>query len=339
MLDRHRLRFQSPQIVIDIPLAQLTIELDPEAGNQVSLSQPDQPDCLIQTFDLRLLEHSALLQQTHTRNQIRAIQSYGDLKRRLKITLWCLGGFAATALLVLSAMGLMVRALVARVPAQWEQDLGDTLLQEVKGEATFITDSNAQARLEQAAAPLIKALPKTDIEYKFYIIEEPFPNAFATPGGYVFVTTRFLEVADRPEEIAGALAHEIAHVTQKHGFRKIVSALGPYLIFKLFAGDRSGLLGVLGHGSQLLVRQSFSQDYELEADAVGWNYLVKARIDPRGLVDILRKLEVEHHRFMGLAADLDSGAFSSHPATAKRIHILEEKWKKLKDKSVFERRN
>ena len=86
-----------------------------------------------------------------------------------------------------------------------------------------------------------------------------------------------LELADRPEEVAGVVAHELAHVTQKHGFRKIISDAGPYLIMKIFFGGASGTAGVLGGSSQLLVRQSFSQEYELEADEVGWQYLVAAR--------------------------------------------------------------
>jgi predicted Zn-dependent protease len=83
----------------------------------------------------------------------------------------------------------------------------------------------------------------------------------------------------------------------------------------------------------LLVRQSFSQQYELEADDVGWKYLVKARIDPRGLADMLKKLQAEQDS-MGFG-QLGLGAFSSHPATAKRIHRLDAKWNKLKDKSGF----
>ena len=82
-----------------------------------------------------------------------------------------------------------------------------------------------------------------------------------------------------------------------------------------------------------IVRQSFSQEYELEADSVGWEYLVKARIDPRGLGDMLKKLE-EAHGGTGLE-QVGLGAFSSHPATAKRIRRLDAMWNKLQDKTGF----
>ena len=148
------------------------------------------------------------------------------------------------------------------------------------------------------------------------------------------VTTRLLEMAERPEEIAGVVAHEVAHVTEKHGFRQIIASAGPFLIFRVFlGGGSSGVLPVLGEGSELLVRQSFSQEFELEADEIGWQSLVAAHIDPRGLAEMLGKLEAEDQKKH--AAGTKMNAFSSHPATEKRIRRLDAKWKELKDKSGF----
>jgi predicted Zn-dependent protease len=93
------------------------------------------------------------------------------------------------------------------------------------------------------------------------------------------------------------------------------------------------LVGALGAGSQLVMTQSFSQEYELEADAVGWNYLVAAHIDPRGLPDMLRKLKAEEDKER--LSDMDIPGFRSHPDTQKRIDRLEAKWKKLNQKSGF----
>ena len=217
------------------------------AWGPVCFSDPDQPGCSIYVFDPKVLEHPALRQQTHTRNQIQSLQNFAELKRWLKLTLWFLGGFALVALVASLLVGVMVRSLVARIPVQWEQELGDELVQDLKLRATFVEDPKLQARLERTVAPLLVVLPGTELQYKFYILQEPLPNAFALPGGHVFVTTSLLDLADRREEIAGVVAHEIAHVTLKHGFRKLISAAGPYLIFRFFVHDRSGFLGLLGH--------------------------------------------------------------------------------------------
>jgi len=331
-LDRWRLRFESPALSFEIPLTQLQIELDDSESIGIFFRDPQQAGWEIYTADQRILAQTSLLQQPHTRRQIRELQSQGDLQRRLKITLAFIAAFSLVSLLVSLLMGVMVRSLVAQIPVKWEQDLGDTLLAEVQKEATFVHDPKLLARLDRAVDPLVNALPKTGLQFKFYLVPDQIPNAFALPGGHVLVNTGLLELADRPEEIAAVVAHELAHVTRRHLFRKVISSGGPYVIFKLFLGGGGSLLSTLGAGSQLLVGQGFSQEYELEADAIGWETMVSAHIDPRGMTGILRKLQAAQLR---MGAQPVFHAFSSHPATDKRIQRLEAKWQKLKDKSSF----
>jgi len=321
-----RLRFESESGLIEIPLVRLQIEMGGPTDGRVYFTHMDQPGWTIYTFDESILKHPALRQQAHTRNQIEAIQSSGELKRRLKLTLAVVGGFAFLALVVSLLSGIMVRSLLKNIPVEWEIELGTNLLAELRQEEDFNEDPKWAGQLERAVAPLMAVLGQGKIPYHFYVLDDELPNAFALPGGHVLVTRGLLELADHPEEIAAVVAHEIAHVTQKHGFRKILSAAGPYLLVKTFVRSESGLAGVLGDSSQLLVRQSFSQKYELEADAVGWDYLVRAGLDPRALPRMLQKLQQAQD---SRGPDLQWKAFSSHPETEKRIRRLEEKWRQL----------
>jgi len=328
-----RLRFESGRVTREIPLVKLRIEREPSEEGGIAFCDPDHPDWSIHAPDELILTHGSLLQQPHTRHQIQGLQSGGELKRRLKIVGCFLAGFALVALVVSVLMGMMVRSLVARVPLEWEQELGDKAMEEVREIATFIENEKLQTNLVNAVAPLLRVVPTNSLGFRFYLMDAPLPNAFALPGGHVVVTTSLLALAERPEEVAGVVAHELAHVTLKHGFRKIISSAGPYLLCRLFLRDNSGLLGVLAGGSQLLVSQSFSQEYELEADDTGWDYLVKARVDPRGLAVMLKRLKTEQEQMK--LVQVGPQAFSSHPATDKRIRRLEAKWQKLRDKSGF----
>jgi len=328
-----RLRFESDTVTREVPLVKLQIERDEAAEGGIVFCDPDHDDWLIHTPDAAILAHGALLQQPHTRNQIRLLQSGKELARRLKITGIFLAGFAVLALGVSMLMGIIVNSLVARVPVEWEQELGDKVMADLKQKATFVEDAKMQTNLLQAVAPLLRAVPTNALGFKFYLLDYPLPNAFALPGGHVVVTTSLMRLADRPEEIAGVVAHELAHVIRKHAIRKIVASAGPYILCRLFMRDNSGLLGLLAGSSQLLVCQSFSQEYELEADDVGWQYLVKAHIDPRGLPEMLKKLKAVQQNMK--LVQVAPQAFSSHPATDKRIRRLEAKWDKLKDKSDF----
>jgi len=328
-----RLRFESEGIQLEIPLVNLRIEREESAARGVAFYDDGQPEWVVHTPGEEILTHGSLLQQPHTRNQIRALQSGQELKRRLKMVGGFLAGFALVALLVSLLMGFMVRSLVTRIPVGWEQELGDKVLAELKEKETFITDAKMQTNLAWSVAPLMRAVPTNALGFKFYLLQSPLPNAFALPGGHVVVSTGLMDLAERPEEIAGVVAHELAHVTRKHGLRKIISSAGPYLLCRMFMQGNSGLLGMLAGGSQVMVFQSFSQEYEIEADDVGWQYLLAARIDPRGLPDMLRKLEAEEKRMRLI--HLAPQALSSHPATEKRLRRFDAKWYKLKDKSEF----
>ncbi len=203
----------------------------------------------------------------------------------------------------------------------------------VRSQLTFVDDSNQVARLTALAAPLLKVVPAGKTQFAFHVVESEYPNAFALPGGHIVITTALLRLADRPEELLGVIAHEMAHITQHHHARKIISAAGPVVIFGIFLHSRDQTLDVLSSGSGLLVTRGFSQEYELEADDFGWKYLVAANIDPRGMIDMFKKLKAfDVQTKMG---NLLPQAFSSHPALDKRIVRLERRWQKLPDKSGF----
>jgi beta-barrel assembly-enhancing protease len=331
--DRWHMHYESEYGAFQIPISQLQIHKPNGKGEPIYFTDPAQPDLSVYTYDTRVLGLRTLLDASQTRVQLKGIRSQGEAKRNIKITVGFLVGCIVIAVIATASVSLMVRVLVSRIPPKFEQDLGDKFFAELQQEETFIQDTKLQAKLDLAITPLLSSLPTNQIQFRFHIVEMPIANAFALPGGHVVVTTGLLKLVDRPEELAGAVAHEIAHVTQKHMFRQVISAMGPALLFQLFLGNQGGLVGALGAGSQILMTQSFSQEYELEADAVGWNYLVAAHIDPRGLTDMLRKLKAEEDK--DRLSDMEIAAFRSHPTTQKRILRLEAKWKKLKQKSGF----
>ena len=188
------------------------------------------------------------------------------------------------------------------------------------------------AQLTAFAAPLTREIPTNRVQFQFHILADPDANAFALPGGHVVVTTGLLKLADRPEELLGVLAHEMAHVTQRHALRHEISGLGPIYLVRILTGGRNRALEALAFPSELLAYESFSQEYEREADAVGWNYLVAAHVNPHGMIDLFRKLEAQE---VPAGNEREHPAFDSHPALEKRIAWLEAKWEKLPDKNDF----
>jgi predicted Zn-dependent protease len=140
-------------------------------------------------------------------------------------------------------------------------------------------------------------------------------NAFATPGGYLYVYSGLLMAADNEAELAGVMAHETGHVVARHAARQMVDAYGIEAVSAMVLGKNPGLLGQLvgGVGEKGFMLANSRSD-ETEADEYGARYSAAAGYDPHGLVtffDKLRRQEGNSPRFLAILSD--------HPATPDRI--------------------
>ncbi|MEW6304216.1 MAG: M48 family metallopeptidase [Verrucomicrobiota bacterium] len=323
------MRFEGETFSLECSLDNLRIQQDAE-NQRVFFRHPEYPDWVVCVPDLAVLDERCFSQRTSLRLQLTAVAEKQDSVRRVKWTLSFLAAFAVVSVTVLWMAGKTVRYLVNRVPLEYELKLGDQLVAEVRTEQKLVTNATLQADLEKLVGRLVAALPKSERKYHVYLVEDPTPNAFAIPGGHIFVHTGLMRAAQTPEEVAGVLAHEIAHVTRRHGFHTIVSAIGPLYVFKTFFSGNEGLVAVIAAGSTILVAQNYSREYEREADDTGWDLLVAANIDPRGLATFLNRL-LDEEKKLGFGKGVR--ALSSHPPSEERIARLEKRWNKLKKKT------
>ena len=201
----------------------------------------------------------------------------------------------------------------------------------------MLTNSVWDGPVSNITARLLPVVKDSGYEFKFHIMDDTNVNAFAIPGGHVVILTGLLEAADSGEEVAGVLAHEMAHVTRRHSLRNIVKSAGLLIILQAALGDTSGLLGLATEASRFLLQQKFSRDFEREADETGWTYLVQAQVDPRGMTRFFEKLR-------DLMAESDTAAMegalalaNTHPTSQERIDRLNGKWEQTKNKTEFEK--
>jgi predicted Zn-dependent protease len=166
----------------------------------------------------------------------------------------------------------------------------------------------------------------TNFKFKYYIVEDSELNAFALPGGHVVIHSGLILNADSYEELAGVLAHELSHVTLRHHARGLINNIGVMAILGGVIGDGEEFLGSILYGGAQLSLLKHSRDLEEESDEQGWEYLLKAGIDPKGMISFFRKLEKEHEEVkLGKEADAIMSFMSTHPETKERIKILEQK--------------
>jgi Zn-dependent protease with chaperone function len=332
-VDRLAFHFQSEAITLTVPLGRLQVRVGDGADERVYFRDASAPEWEIFTEDFSILEHPFIPQMEKVREGLSDSASKEELYRRLRLI-----GYVAAVIVLLvwladMATALAVDALVARVPPKWEQEWGADGLKELRDETPFVESAPRMTGLLSLTAPLTNVIVLGTNHLTFFIAENEDPNAYALPGGYVVVNTGLLELVERPEELLGVIAHEVAHVKLKHSLRHTIAGVGPFMLFGVMMGGQGGVVGLLGDTTDLVVQSGFSQEYETEADDEGWRILLAANVDPRGMADIFRKfrdLEMKEN-----PNDEGLQAFSTHPATEKRIARLEKKWRKLKKKDGF----
>lgn len=200
--------------------------------------------------------------------------------------------------------------LAGQVPVSVEEKLGRAALSQVRSESRLIESGPAQQAVQRLGSELTRG---SRYHYHWIIKRDPSVNAFAMPGGYVVVHTGLLEKAAGPTELAAVLAHEVQHIEQRHSLKQMIGALGWGALLSVTLGDVNAVAATLAHQAGTTY---FSRDMEDEADRLGFQALLRAKIKPDGMLSFFQKLEQQDGKDDKLAPP---AWISSHPQTAQRI--------------------
>jgi len=195
--------------------------------------------------------------------------------------------------------------------------LGKQLAEEVRRQSKLVDDPIIGEYVNRVGQNLVRNSDAT-IPFSFQVVEGEQLNAFAFPGGFVFVYTGLIEAAETEAELAGAMAHEIAHVTARHITRQATRGqLVNYASIPLILmGGWTGY--AVRQGASMAIPLSFltfSRGYESEADMLGLQYMYKAGYDPTASIDLFERMLSLEKRKPGIIAKV----FNTHPMTGDRI--------------------
>ncbi len=323
-----RLRFEGQADAgqsAELPYVGLTMRLGGASDRIIFFSHPSLPEVAIYTSDHRILDHPYLASQAKLAPQIAGVR--GKKRRGQLVTASILAAIVLAVVGLVALKDPLVGFVADRVPPSVEVQLGDVFFGQIQTSVDVVQDDELTAELEALVAPLLEALPDTGYPFKLYLANDPTLNAFAVPGGHVVIHTGLVLKAETPEEVLGVLAHEIAHVTERHSLRQVIGTAGLYFLVQALFGDLTGLAAIVADGGFQLLTLEFSRDHEREADDTGWEYLVAARVDPRGMISFFEKLQAEQERLLGDAAGLEKTLtfLSTHPSSEERIELLTAK--------------
>ena len=236
-------------------------------------------------------------------------------------------GMGVGLALVLGAVLLFwyTPALLARsataLPISVDEQLGDAAMDDLEAQlGPRLADPTIQAYLDQVVERLQPHASEPDFDFRIRAIESDEVNAFALPGGQMVVMSGLLREAGGPEEVAGVLAHEMAHVTGRHGLRGAAHGAGRWLALSILIGDDSAWLALAGEAADYATGSAYSREQESEADAEGARLMAAAGLDPMALAAFFERLkERPGSELTGMASWL-----SSHPEHDARIaHVRE----------------
>jgi predicted Zn-dependent protease len=230
----------------------------------------------------------------------------------------------------------------ATISPRQERELGLRIMSEIRADPSYLDDAEVAGYLANLGSRLILGSREAhpDQEFEFFAVRDDAINAFALPGGFMGFNTGLIITAQSESELAGVMAHEIAHVTQKHLARMISGQ--KYSMLSSLAGAALAILAsrtnpqmgqavlVASQARQIQSQLDFTREHEKEADRIGFNILVSAGLDPHGMSAFFERLQ-RAGRFH------ENGAPSylrTHPITYERIADIESRTQSMSYRQV-----
>ena len=211
-----------------------------------------------------------------------------------------------------------------------EVELGRQAAREVERSVRMYRDPLVRAYVDSLGQALVRASRLSQFRYYFKVVDAPEVNAFALPGGFVYVNLGLIQAAETESELVGVIGHEIGHVEEHHGAKKISQQYGVAVVVDVIAGggDPSlkrkiiGQLAGFGGGLGVLTYGRFA---EKEADEFAVHCMVKAGVDPEGIARFFETL-LKLHKSEPKGVKV---LFATHPPTQSRIDFVRAEIAKL----------
>lgn len=290
----------------ELPLDGLALAEEIYAGQPLRLKHDGWPDARLTVDD------HALMGKLIAAAPRLARRYHAQRSTLYRFTAWT-GALVAVLALLLGVVQFGAEPLAALVPLEWEDALGTELM------AGFIDEyglceANPGLGHVQDLVDELAAQAESPYRFRVHVLQGEEVNAFALPGGRIGVFDGLVKAADGPGELAGVLAHEVAHGIERHATEQIIRRSGYSLIASLVTGDLSGFAALAGDTAAFMASMANSRADEAEADRLAMRLLNAAGIDSAGLPRFFERLEES-----GRSLPDPLMLASTHPANAARI--------------------
>lgn len=306
-----------------VPFAEAQLELG-GAGGAVLFCRNRDRSISIYSPD-RELRHALAYNGLDPELAARAAQLLATASKkrwRDRTVFWGIAGAVLVFLCFLPMLfGWLVQSTVAALPHSVDEKMGQSAAESIAADVTLVEREVVADGLNRILARLRESVPPGFGEWKFRVrtIHEDSINAFALPGGQIFFHSGLLRRAESAEEIAGVMAHEMAHVLERHGLRRVGQSLGITAGVGLLMGDAGMLATVAAEYLTQATINSYSRADESAADAIAVELMHRAGLDPAALSTMFERMKDEGGELPSLLHWI-----STHPTHEARIAAIRE---------------
>ncbi|RKY30846.1 MAG: septum formation protein Maf [Candidatus Omnitrophota bacterium] len=202
-----------------------------------------------------------------------------------------------------------------------EIEIGRSIARQIEDEFGLVEDPLMQKRVEDIGRKIVEVCDRKDVGYYFKVLDEDEVNAFALPGGFIYVFKGLIDRVSTDDELAGVLAHEVGHIVARHSIKKLQAVMG-YSILRILAAQVPQQAGV-GSAADLAFTEillGYGREDELLADQLATRYANLAGYNPRGMINFLEKLQEDNRR----KPARPKSYFKTHPYVPDRIRIVKQ---------------
>jgi predicted Zn-dependent protease len=215
------------------------------------------------------------------------------------------------------------------ISQQQEVQMGQQYATEINAQLPIVQDPELNRYINVLGDSIARLTSRADLDWHFFIVDSKEVNAFAVPGGFVYVNRGLIERTDQMDEVAGVLGHEIGHVVRRHTVKQMEKAqganIGVTLACVLTSVCNSQVAGAAINIAGGAVFAKFSRQDEAEADQEGFNNVVRANISPVGMVTMFQKLIAERQSRPGGV----EAWFRTHPLEEDRVAAIQARINQL----------
>ena len=233
-------------------------------------------------------------------------------------------------------------AAQADLPPQMEKRIGESAMQEIRRDPSYLDDAEVTDYLNRLGRRLTSKIEGGPQEFEFFVLKDSTLNAFAMPGGYIGVHTGLIMAAQSESELASVFGHEISHVTQHHLARMVakqsqaqLASLLTMAVAILAARNNPDVAvgaAVAGQAAGIQQQLNYSRDFEREADRFGLQLLQKAGFDVRGMASFFERLQ----KYGRLYENNAPAYLRTHPMTTERIADMENRIQQMPYRQVVD---